>query len=179
MTDLPQSYDQIIHPIEDRMIRSIWGIVRNRQDAEDAMQEALLTVLRRWDRIERHPSPQPLVLKICIDAAYDVTRRTARHRRVVELDEAVGEQVRLSRSPAEEMVGIEQHAEILTAIHRLPRQQATAMLMRVIQDQPYEEIAAALGCTEATARKHVARSRGRLRNWLAHLDPQNVGRGGS
>ena len=73
----------------------------------------------------------------------------------------------------------EQYAEIVTAIHRLSRQQATAMLMRAVQGQPYEEIAAVLGCTEATARKHVARSRQRLRIWLAHLDPRNVSRGES
>ena len=57
-----------------------------------------------------------------------------------------------------------------------PRQQAAAMLMRAIQGQPYDEIAAALGCTEATARKHVARSRQRLQVLLAHLDPKDAGR---
>ncbi len=179
MTDLQQTYDRIIRPIEDRMIRSIWRIVRNPQDAEDAMQDALVIVLKRWDRISRHPSPQSLVLKICIDAAYDVTRRTVRHRRVVELGEGAVEQASVSQFPSEEMASREQYAEIVTAIHRLSRQQATAMLMRAVQGQPYEEIAAVLGCTEATARKHVARSRQRLRIWLAHLDPRNVGRGGS
>ena len=57
MNDLQQTYDRIIRPIEDRMIRSIWRIVRNPQDAEDAMQDALLTVLKRWDRISRHAKP--------------------------------------------------------------------------------------------------------------------------
>ena len=42
-----------------------------------------------------------------------------------------------------------------------------------------QDIAAVLECTEATARKHVARSRGRLRVWLAHLDPKNAGGGES
>lgn len=69
------------------------------------------------------------------------------------------------------MVDREQYAEIVQAIHRLPRQQAAAMLMRAVQGKRYEEIAAALGCTEATARKHVARARGRLRILLARLDP--------
>jgi len=177
MSDLQQTYDRIIRPIEDRMIRSIWRIVRNPQDAEDAMQDALLVVLKRWDRITRHPSPQSLVLKICIDAAYDLTRRTVRHRRVVELGERAREQASLSQLPSEEMVSTEQYSEILRAIHRLSRQQATAILMRAVQGQSYEEIATVLGCTEATARKHVARSRERLRIWLAHLDPRNVGRG--
>jgi RNA polymerase sigma-70 factor, ECF subfamily len=177
MGDMQQTYDRIVRPIEDRMIQSIWRIVRNPQDAEDAMQEALLTILKRWNRISRHASPQSLVLKICIDAAYDRTRRTVRDSRVVALAEGDGEHARTARTPAEELVNGEQYAEIVTAIHRLPRQQATAMLMRAIQGQSYENIAVAMGCTGSTARKHVARSRERLRIWLAHLDPKNVGRG--
>jgi RNA polymerase sigma factor (sigma-70 family) len=172
MSDMQQAYDQIIGPIEDLMIRSIWRIVRNPHDAEDAMQDALLTMAKRWDRICKHASPQSLVLKICIDAAYDLTRRTLRKHRTVSLDESHGELTDSVQSPAEEAIAGEQHAEIVAAIHRLPRQQGTAMLMRAVQGQSYESIAAALGCTEATARKHVARSREKLRTWLAHLAPQ-------
>ncbi len=157
MSDLQQTYERIIRPIEDRMIRSIWRIVRNPQDAEDAMQDALVIVLKRWDRIRRHPSPESLVLKICMDAAYDVTRRTLRRRRAVELGEGAVEQAGVSPLASETMVNQEQYAEIVTAIHRLSRHQATALLMRAVQGQSYEEIAAVLGCTEVTARKHVAR----------------------
>ncbi len=174
MSDPQQTYDQIIRPIEDRMIRSIWGIVRNRQDAEDAMQDALLIIFKRWDRIRSHPRPQALVLRICIDAAYDLTRRTIRARRVTANGADAGQQAGPGPTPAEEAMSGELYGEILAAIHRLPRRQATAMLMRAVQGQPYEEIAAALGCTEATVRKHVARSRQQLRGWLAHLDPKNI-----
>ncbi len=179
MSDLQRAYDRIIRPIEDRMIRSIWRIVRHPQDAEDAMQDALLTVSIRWNRISRHSNPQSLVLKICIDAAYDVTRRRMRHRRTLELTAAANQRCDSSRSPSEQMVGAEQYAEIITAIHRLSRQQAVASLMRVVQDQSYEQIATVLGCAEATARKHAARARERLRIWLAHLDPTNRERGSS
>jgi RNA polymerase sigma-70 factor (ECF subfamily) len=157
------------------MIRSIWRIVRNPQDAEDAMQDALLTITKRWDRVSGHPNPQSLVLKICIDAAYSVTRRRIRNRRTGVLSDMAGEPACSARSPAEEMAGMEQYIEIVSAIHRLSRQQACAMLMHTVQGQRYEDIAAALGCTEATVRKHVARSRERLRIQLAHLDPIKVG----
>jgi RNA polymerase sigma factor (sigma-70 family) len=177
MNDPQQTYDRIVRPIEDRMIRSIWCIVRNPQDAEDAMQDALLIIVKRWDRISRHPNPQSLVLKICIDAAYDLTRRTLRRRRVVELGKGTVQQASPWPLPSEEMANREQYAEIVTAIHRLSRHQATAMLLRAVQGQSYDQIATVLGCTEATARKHVARARQRLRIRLAHLDPDNAGRG--
>ena len=176
MRDSQQAYDRIIRPIEDRMIRSIWRIVRHPQDAQDAMQDALLTIWKRWDRVTGHPQPQALVLKICIDAAYDLARRSVRNGRARRLSQLGDQQCDASRTPSEEVSGTEQHAEILRAIHRLSRRQAAATLMRVVQDQSYGQIAAALGCTEATARKHVARARDRLRVSLAHLDPTNARR---
>ena len=80
-------YQQIIEPIEDRMIRSVWCITRNPQDAEDAMQNALLAVWKIQHRISAHSSPQALILKMCIDAAYDVARRRGRERRKIEPDD--------------------------------------------------------------------------------------------
>ena len=176
MNDQQAAYDRIIGPIEGRMIRSIWRIVRNPQDAEDVMQDALLTIWKRWDRVSKHPSPDALVLKICIDSAYDLTRHRIRDRRTLDLSEVGGEQSDSLHSPPAETIGTEQHAEIITAIHRLSRRQAMATLMRVVEDQPYRQIAAVMGCTEATARKHVARGRDRLRVLLAHLNPTNTER---
>jgi RNA polymerase sigma-70 factor, ECF subfamily len=170
MSGPQQAYNQIIRPIEDRMIGSIWRIVRNAQDAEDALQDALLIVWKRWDYVVSHPAPQSLVLKICIDAAYDLTRRSIR-RQSVTLSANRSEKASSSPAPSDELAAEELHTEIIKAIHRLSRQQAQAMLMHVVQGQRYDEVAAAMGCTEATVRKHIARSRQRLRIWLAHLDP--------
>jgi RNA polymerase sigma-70 factor (ECF subfamily) len=171
MSDSQKTYDRIIRPIENRMMRSIWRVVQDRQDAEDAMQNALLEISNRWDRVCSHPNPQALALKISIDAAYAVTRRRNRGRRVIKLSKVGSEPRDASRSPSDEIIAAEQYFEIMAAIHRLPSQQAIATLLRIVDGQPYEQIAAALECTEATARKHVARGRTRLRSWLAHLDP--------
>jgi len=177
MSDAQQAYDRMVRPLEDRMIRSIWRIVRHPDDAEDAMQEALLTIWKRWDRLTKHPRPEALMLRICINAAYDVSRRRTRQRRAVELSGAAPDPPDSSGSPPQRMIGAERHAEILRAIHRLSRKQAVATLMRVVQGDSYEEIADVLGCTEATVRKHVARGRRRLRVALAHLAPTSTERG--
>ena len=60
--------------------------------------------------------------------------------------------------------------EVMAAVTRLPVREAAAVVMRFIQDEPYESIAAVLGCGPATARKHVARGRARLARSLRRLD---------
>jgi RNA polymerase sigma-70 factor (ECF subfamily) len=161
MNESPSEYERIIAPIEGQMIRSIWRIVRHAQDAEDAMQNALLSVWKQWRRVAEHPNAQALVLKMCVDAAYDVTRRRYR-RRDSGSDRSASEPVDQSPTPAQSAEDSEQHGKLLAAIHEMPRCQATATLMRAVQGQSYEAIASALGCAPVTARKHVARGRARL-----------------
>jgi RNA polymerase sigma factor (sigma-70 family) len=173
MSNSQSAYDRIIGPLEDRMIRSIWRIVANAQDAEDAMQNALLIVWKSWERVVTHLNPEALVLKICIDAAYDVTRCRRREQNWKTSRSSSEEQSDPARSPAEQVIQAELYAEVLAAIHRLSRHQAIATLMRVCEELPYSEIAAAMGCTEATARKHVARARERLQLMRARFEPNN------
>ncbi|MFI5455684.1 MAG: RNA polymerase sigma factor [Isosphaerales bacterium] len=60
------------------------------------------------------------------------------------------------------------------AINRLSRRQAVAITLRVFEELPYQQIAAAMDCTEATARKHVERARGHLRVVLAKHEPNRI-----
>ena len=164
-------YDSLVRPIEDRMIRSVWRIVRDPQDADDAFQEALTTVWKRLDRIRRHPNPHALILRICINSAYDVIRRRVRHQRREQLEPVPETLPDPSPSAAERISGREKRADIFQAISRLPRKQAQAVLMRFVEELPYSQIAQALGCRKVTARKHIARARTRLSRELAHLAP--------
>ncbi len=154
------------------MIGAVWRIVRERDDFDEAFQDALARVWARLDQIERHPNPQALILRICINAAYDVLRRRVRQRRREVLD-GMHESIADSHPPADDVLAAaEQRGEIMAAVSRLPRNQAEAFLMRFIDEMPYPEIAQALGCGEPTVRTHILRARRRLGQWLAHLDPR-------
>ena len=67
-----------IAPMEARMMRSIWRIVRNADLAEDTLQDALAVIWKKRHQVRRHPNPPALILKICLNAAYDSLRRLER-----------------------------------------------------------------------------------------------------
>jgi RNA polymerase sigma-70 factor (ECF subfamily) len=169
--DQQAAYQRLIAPIEARMMRSIWRVVRHRDDAQDAMQEALVTIWRRWERLESHPHPEALVLRICVNAAWDVLRRRQRQRRVVDPDAIPDDVQDAGPSALDTAVGVEAQARIHRAIATLPKNQATAIVLHAIEEVPYEELAAAMGCREVTVRTHVARARAKLRALLADLLP--------
>ena len=52
----------------------------------------------------------------------------------------------------------ETRTAVLAAIERLGSRQASAILLKAVEDESYANVAQALGCSEATARVHVQRA---------------------
>ncbi len=168
-----EEYERIVRPLEDRMIRLIWGVTKNAEDAEEALQEALAVLWRKWDKIRMHPNPEALIYRICINSAYDLLRRRIRREKreaLVQVDAAVNE-----KTPADVLNAKECLAAIHHAIGQLSRHQAIAVTMRFVQGLSYGDISRALGCRENTVRKHVERGRERLRGLLSNVISEQRG----
>jgi RNA polymerase sigma factor (sigma-70 family) len=166
-------YDRFIAPMEHRMLRTVFRILRDPERARDALQEALASIWRRRETVRFHPNPEALVLRMCIHAAYDSLRQIRRRRRL-ETEEEEGSSGIGGRTAVPEAGWEISGAEVRAAVGRLPAKQAVALLMHVVEEREYPEIAAALDCSENTARTHVLRARRKLSRWLAHLAPRGA-----
>jgi RNA polymerase sigma factor (sigma-70 family) len=164
-------FTKLVQTLRESMIQTAWRVLHDVHDAEDALQDALASIWRRWAEIQRHPNPAALALRISADAAIAVLRRKSRLRRREVSEVTAAEPSASAANPLQQLAAKELRGQILDAIGRMPAQQAAAALMRWIQEQPYAAIAAALGCSEATARKHVARGRQRLSSLLKETAP--------
>lgn len=161
-------YKSLIGPLESRMVRSIGRIVRDVDEADDALQEALLTIWKKRQSIAAHPNPQALMLRICANAAYDTLRKARRTKGEIDLAE-IEHFPDPGLSADRDLETSRQFAEIINAIARLSRKQAAVVIMRFVQELSYDDIARAIGCTQATARKHIQRARTKLKKELRHL----------
>jgi len=161
----------MVRPLENRMMRSIWRIVRQREAAEDALQDALALIWRKRHEVARHPNPQALILRIAVTSAYDAVRKGRRRLRHEVQGLPEGQALDNAPSAATQIDNRDLRAAILRAIGRLPRRQATAVLLHIVEEQSYEDIAQAMGCSESTVRVHVARGRAGLARQLAHELP--------
>jgi RNA polymerase sigma-70 factor (ECF subfamily) len=162
----------LLRSLERRMFETVWRVLRHSQDAEDALQNALTTIWRERPRIERHPVPQALILKICADAAIDQFRRGQRQR--IECDVGLlGDRLPTARlSPMEDAIQRERVELIMRAISQLSQNQATALVMRFFQMESDKTIAAAMDCGIETVREHLARGKERLSHMLRPLSPR-------
>ena len=168
-------YDVLVRPLEPRLMRTIWRIVRRREAAEDALQDALAIIWKKREAVARHPNPQALILRIAVTAAIDALRRDRRrwrHEAPGKPDDRTGDATPPVGKDAEER---ELREAILEAVGRLPRRQATAVMLHIVEERSYEEVARAMGCSETTVRVHVLRGRAALARRLARERPDLVG----
>ena len=116
------------------------------------------TFVRAWmaaGRI-RQPTVKSYLFTIARNAYTDLLRRAARHS---QLDKNMPD-TRISAHTQ-----MEQTAEVravLAALQQLPEMDRTVLLMRALDEMPYEEIAETLGITVVTAKVKVHRARLKL-----------------
>jgi RNA polymerase sigma factor (sigma-70 family) len=160
-------YDILVRPMEGRMMRSIWRVVRHREAAEDALQDALTVIWKKRDAVARHPRPEALILRIAISSAIDAVRKN-RRRLSHEVAGLPEDRAGDPAPPPESVIeGRGLRASVLDGIGRLPKRQATAVLLHIIEEQSYEDVARAMGCSESTVRVNVMRGRAGLARQLA------------
>jgi RNA polymerase sigma-70 factor (ECF subfamily) len=171
LTQNHRDFNNLIEPLEEKMIRSIGRILSNRSDADDALQDALIKIWKRLNRIRAHANPEALVLRICANSAYDVLRKQSRDKKHIPLNSTRAKVADPEPAAIEKIADQETRKEILEAIGRLNRNQAEVVIMRFVQGLSFSVIAQAQGCREVTARKHLERARTKLRRHLMHLAP--------
>ena len=159
-------YNELIAPVEQRMMRTVTRITRDPDDAADAFQNAVTFIWKNLRKVHRHPNPHAYILSVCASAAYDVLRQKLRRRHAPIPDSG-----RLAASagsgPERAVMDAERERILLAAIASLPRNQAQAVLLRIVEEESFENIAEALNCGTATARSHVSKGKARLRDILS------------
>jgi RNA polymerase sigma-70 factor (ECF subfamily) len=153
------------------------GRVRGRLDASDVVQEAQLEVARRMDDfLKRRPMPFHLwVRKTAYERVLGAHRDHLRRAR-----RAAGREVALPErssvllagpllrgpSPSELLAAREFAARVSDVVADLPDPDREILLMRHVEELPYEEIACLLEIEPAAARKRYGRALIRLQRAL-------------
>ena len=131
------------------VFRSVLALCGDRAVAEDATQEAFARALERWRRLGDRPWVAGWIAVTAMNAARRAMRRRGR------------------TAPPEAPAGDPDLAlDLWRALRLLPPRQQEATVLRYVVDLPIGEVAAAMGCSEGTAKAHLARARSSLRRQL-------------
>jgi RNA polymerase sigma-70 factor (ECF subfamily) len=115
----------------------------------------------------------PWVYRIAVNQCYDELRRTRRRRSLTfsELNLQDTDNIEnLIRQEDIAQTRTEERDELHDLLHkmldRLPEKQRNALVLRDLEDIPYDKMAGLLNCSEQAARLKVFRARTRLRNMM-------------
>lgn len=132
-------------------------ITGNPHDAQDILQEALIGLYPKWQRVAERGDPLAYVRRSLINRHVSARRKL---RRLVTLDP--------SRTPTTDPIAaVDGRHWAIRLIAVLPERQRVAVVLRVMEDWEFVEIADALGVSQANARKLVSRGMAALRARLA------------
>jgi RNA polymerase sigma factor (sigma-70 family) len=135
------------------LYRYCQAIVGDPQDAQDALQNTMLKVLRALPGEAREIKLKPWLYRIAHNESIDLLRR---RRDTRELD---AELVAPGPPPAEELSTRERLRQLLSDLDELPERQRGALVMRELAGLDFDGIATALGTSSAVARQTLYEAR--------------------
>jgi RNA polymerase sigma-70 factor, ECF subfamily len=156
----------------DRMFRFAVRMLGNREDAEDAVQEAFVRAFRALANCEDRARFDGWLFRILVNRC---RTRGARRRRY---DAAfVADPVALDRAvaPVTALPADGHDAGVAAALASLPAEQREAFLLKYVEELSYEEMAAATGAGVSALKMRVKRAGARLRELLAEKEGTHVG----
>jgi RNA polymerase sigma-70 factor (ECF subfamily) len=150
------------------MFRVAFGLLRNRQDAEDAVQEAFLKLYRgeAWLRMENEKGfLARTVWRVALD---HLPRGTEQMSDAAEMQLAAS-----GDSPEQNVMDGDERAVLLRLIDGLPEELRQPLVLSSVDEMTSREVAAAMGIPEGTVRTRVMRARAELkRRFLAMQERQ-------
>jgi RNA polymerase sigma-70 factor (ECF subfamily) len=141
--------------------------LRHREDARDAVQDAMTKMLAYRDR----PAAEwtPLFWSVLRSRIVDAQRRGMLRLRWLsphpETEDTV-EWADTGADPSRRQEGQEAWDRIVTGLRRLPRRQREAFSLRIFEDLDVATTARVMGCSEGAVKTHLSRARDALQKHL-------------
>jgi RNA polymerase sigma-70 factor (sigma-E family) len=134
------------------LVRAAKLLLRDQQSAEDAVQDAFLSLYRALPRLTDHDQILPYLRAAVINKA----RSTLRTRKRAALRKVQHEPPQWSAESA--AMDSEDRRVVMVAVTRLPRRAREILILRYYLDLPDHEIATTLGVSRGTVSSTASRA---------------------
>jgi RNA polymerase sigma factor (sigma-70 family) len=152
----PLAFDAFFEAEVDALLRRMWLVTRDRQEAEEVVQDAFLSMFEHWDRIPDIDDPVAYLYRTAFNAWKKRSRRATRAIKQVFAPEPAPDA--FAAAEARSVVG--------DALEHLPPRQRAALILTELVGLSSEEAGQILGIRPVTARVLASQARATMR---AHL----------
>jgi RNA polymerase sigma factor (sigma-70 family) len=154
------SFEPFFEAEHGRLLRALYLVTGNAQEAEELMQDAFVAVWERWDRVGAMEEPTGYLYRTAMNRYRSRIRRAARATR-----RAVG-----SVEGGDAFAAADERDAVARALARLPERQRAAIVLTELLG--YDSVAAGriLGVKDVTVRSLASQARTALRTELEDRD---------
>jgi len=168
--------NQFLAEVERRALRIAEIAVRDRDEALDLVQDAMIKLARNYGT-RNSDEWTPLFYRILQNGVRDWHRRRAVKNRVMvwfrkaqpddnDYDVVESAPDPMGRTPDENLQNSEAMQDIELAVHELPERQREAFMLRTFEGLDVAGTAIAMGCSEGSVKTHYSRAIHTLRDRL-------------
>jgi RNA polymerase sigma-70 factor (ECF subfamily) len=160
-----EAFSRLVDLHYDRCARIALRILGNREDAEEAIQDAFLRAFRALDGYEDRERFSAWLTRILVNQCRTMLARSER-REAVFSDLDFRDVVRFAGASAPDSG---EWPDLERALAQLPADQREAIVLRYADDLTYEEMARITGAGESALKMRVQRAFARLRALLKEV----------
>ena len=167
--DNDEAVESLVREHARLVYRIAYAALRNPHDAEDAVQETFVRVLRYSARLASIENPKTWLARIAWRVSVDKSKRQRRGREVpLESAERPLEEIASNDIPPDAtMEAAHFESQLASLIASLPGKLREPLVLSAIEEMSPREVAAVLGINEAAVRSRVFRARAILKEKLS------------
>ncbi len=150
------------------LYRVAFSVLRNQQDAEDAVQEAFLRVLRHRETLGEIRDHRVWLVRIVWNIVLDRKRRAKTRPETDDIADLARVLPANGLTAEQRAAAVQHHSHVLGCVEKLPEREREVMLLSAFEELSSVEIAEVLGVTESSVRSRLFRARNLLAELLQH-----------
>ncbi len=160
--DTTRTIAQLVAEYSTALYRVAFSVTRNAAEAEDAVQETFLRVLRHESHLGEIRDYRVWLVRIVWNIVLDRKRRAKTRPEGEDLADHARALPSSDRAADASVISAQERDRILALIDRLPAREREALLLSAVEELTTAEIAAALRTTESSIRSRIFRARREL-----------------
>lgn len=150
------------------LYRVAFSVLRNPADAEDAVQEAFLRVLRHRHTLHEVRDHRVWLIRIVWNVVLDRKRRAKTRPETDDVTELARVLPSDGLSAEQIAAAAQHHSQVLGCVEKLPDKERQVLLLSAFEELSSVEIATVLGITESSVRSRLFRARNLMAAMLDH-----------
>lgn len=151
------SFEQLVDNYEKKIYGYIYTMIRSRETAKDITQDVFINIYKNLYKYDPEYPIKPWIFKIAYNTTMNYIRKNKKHLSDIPID-------KLSTSTAskDNSGKIDFKNELYTELNKLKPICRTIVILRLIEDMPFEQISCMLNISVSSVKHRFYRSKSTL-----------------